>query len=164
MTVPAGVLMWLTIILTICVCKCGCRCVRMCLSACACMCAWVCMIRTCMFFFFFFFFFYIATYLGNYNSWSCIWCRYFLPTFPFFSIVVGCGISLSYFMIITFYKHRRAFALTFRMFRANVHVTIKLYIQYNWIQYTKKKKKHQTFSQLVVLTKQTEHRVEGGVS
>ena len=29
-------------------------------------------------------------------------------------------------MIITFYKHRRAFALTFQKFRANVHVTIKL--------------------------------------
>ena len=34
-------------------------------------------------------------------------------------------------MIITVYKHRRAFALTFQKFRANVHVTSKLHIQYN---------------------------------
>ena len=38
---------------------------------------------------------------------------------------------MSYFMIITFYGHRRVFALTFKKFRANVHVTMKFHIQYN---------------------------------
>ena len=77
--------------------------------------------------------FYIATYLGNcsYLLDSCRWCRCFLPIFHRFSIVVGCGIWLPYFMIITFCRHIRAFALTFQKFRANVIVTIKFHIQYN---------------------------------
>ena len=55
----------------------------------------------------------------------------FFLLFHRFSVVVGCGIWLSYFMIITFYRHRRVFALTFQKFRANVHVTMKFHIQYN---------------------------------
>ena len=55
----------------------------------------------------------------------------FFLLFFLFSIVVGCGIWLPYFMIITFYRHRRAFALTFQKFRANVHVTMKFHMQYN---------------------------------
>ena len=38
----------------------------------------------------------------------------FFLLFHRFSIVVGCGIRLSYFMIITNYQHRRVFALTFQ--------------------------------------------------
>ena len=55
----------------------------------------------------------------------------FFLLFHRFSIVVGCGICLSYFMITTFYRHRHVFALTCQTFRANVHVTMKFHIQYN---------------------------------
>ena len=48
-----------------------------------------------------------------------------------FSVVVRCGIWISYFMIIIFYMHRRLFALTFQKFRANVHVTMRFHMQYN---------------------------------
>ena len=55
----------------------------------------------------------------------------FFLLFHRFSVVVGCGIWLSYFMIITFYRHRCVFALTFQKYWANVHVTMKFHIQYN---------------------------------
>ena len=55
----------------------------------------------------------------------------FFLLFHRFSVVVGCGNWLSYFMNITFYRHRRVFALTFQKFRANIHVTMKFHIQYN---------------------------------
>ena len=42
----------------------------------------------------------------------------FFLLFHRFSVVVGCGICLSYFMFITFYRHRCVFALTFQKFRA----------------------------------------------
>ena len=55
----------------------------------------------------------------------------FFLLFHRFSVVVRCEIRLSYFMIITFYRHRRVFALTFQKFRANFHVTMKFHIQCN---------------------------------
>ena len=57
----------------------------------------------------------------------------FFLVFYRFSVVVGCGIWLSYFRItcITFFRLRRVFALPFQKFRANVHVTMKFHIQYN---------------------------------
>ena len=55
----------------------------------------------------------------------------FFLLFHRFSIVVRCGIWLSYFTIITFYRHRHVFALTFQKFRSNVHVIKKFHIQYN---------------------------------
>ena len=55
----------------------------------------------------------------------------FFLLFHRFSVVVGCGMWLSYFMSNTFYRHRRVFALTFQTFRANFHVTMKFRIQYN---------------------------------
>ena len=54
----------------------------------------------------------------------------FFLLFRRFSVVVGCGIWLSYFMTITFYRHRRVFA--FQKFRTNVHVRMKFHIQYNF--------------------------------
>ena len=55
----------------------------------------------------------------------------FFLLFHRFSVMVGCGIWLSYSRISTSYRHGRVFALTFQQFRANVHVTMKFHIQYN---------------------------------
>ena len=54
----------------------------------------------------------------------------FFLRFHRFSFVVWCGIWMCYFMI-TFYGHRRVFALAVQKFRANVHVTMKFHVQYN---------------------------------
>ena len=55
----------------------------------------------------------------------------FFLLFHRFSVVVGCGIWLPYFMIINFYRHRRVFDLPFQMFRANVQLKMKFHIQYS---------------------------------
>ena len=79
----------------------------------------------------------------------------FFLLFHRFSVVVGCGIWLSYFMIITFQRQRGVFALTFKKFKANVHVTMKFHIQYifNTIKH-KIQKNFELFHQ-VFLIKQT---------
>ena len=69
------------------------------------------------------------------------------PLFHRFSIVIECGIWLSYFMIITFYRNRRVFALTFKNIRANARVTMKFHIQYKM---KKKTKKLRTFSTSII--------------
>ena len=72
---------------------------------------------------------YIATYLA-FNTPDLVYDVFvFSLLFHRFSVVLGCGIWLSYFMIIAFYRHRCVFALTFQKFKANVQVTMKFNIQ-----------------------------------